>query len=79
MPEFTSHSHGTPSWVDLMSPDVDASKAFYSSVFGWDAEDQFAARGREDAARAIHGPAARAISVRSPCLSDSTSRRPTPS
>ena len=41
MPEFTSHSHGTPSWVDLMSPDVDASKAFYSSVFGWDAEDQF--------------------------------------
>jgi predicted enzyme related to lactoylglutathione lyase len=41
MPEFTSHPAGTPSWVDLMSPDVDASKAFYTAVFGWDAEDQF--------------------------------------
>ena len=40
MPEFTSHPPGTPSWVDLMSPDVDASKAFYTAVFGWDAEDQ---------------------------------------
>lgn len=40
MPEFSSHPAGTPNWVDLMSPDVDASKAFYSAVFGWDAEDQ---------------------------------------
>ena len=41
MPEFASHPAGTPCWVDLMSPDVDASKAFYTAVFGWDAEDQF--------------------------------------
>lgn len=41
MPEFTSHAAGTPNWVDLMSPDIDASVAFYTSVFGWDAEDQF--------------------------------------
>ncbi len=41
MAEFTSHAAGTPSWVDLMSPDVDASKAFYQAVFGWDAEDMF--------------------------------------
>ncbi|MGI9603552.1 MAG: VOC family protein [Acidimicrobiales bacterium] len=40
MTEFTSHAPGTPCWVDLMSPDVDASKAFYTAVFGWDAEDQ---------------------------------------
>ena len=40
MPEFTSHAPGSPNWVDLMSPDVDASKEFYSAVFGWDAEDQ---------------------------------------
>ncbi|MCP5024978.1 MAG: VOC family protein [Actinomycetia bacterium] len=40
MAEFTSHPPGTPSWVDLMSPDIDASKAFYQSAFGWDAEDQ---------------------------------------
>ena len=41
MPTFTSHPPGTPCWVDLSSPDVDASKAFYTAVFGWDAEDQF--------------------------------------
>lgn len=40
MPDFASHAAGSPCWVDLMSPDVDASKAFYTSVFGWDAEDQ---------------------------------------
>ena len=41
MPEFTSHKAGAPCWVDLMSPDPEASKAFYVAVFGWDAEDQF--------------------------------------
>ncbi|MCP3853362.1 MAG: VOC family protein [Actinomycetia bacterium] len=41
MAEFTSHAPGTPSWVDLMSPDIDGSKAFYQSVFGWQADDQF--------------------------------------
>ncbi|MEM8922068.1 MAG: VOC family protein [Actinomycetota bacterium] len=41
MPEFTSHAAGSPCWVDLMSPDVEASKAFYTTVFGWDASDQF--------------------------------------
>lgn len=40
MAEFTSHAHGTPSWADLMSPDVDAAKAFYGGLFGWDTEDQ---------------------------------------
>jgi uncharacterized protein len=40
MPQFSSHSPGTPCWVDLMSPDVDGSKAFYSAVFGWETEDQ---------------------------------------
>ena len=40
MPEFTSYEHGCPCWVDLMSPDVEGSKAFYGSIFGWDATDQ---------------------------------------
>ncbi len=40
MPEFASHANGSPCWVDLMSPDVDGSKAFYTGVFGWNAEDQ---------------------------------------
>jgi predicted enzyme related to lactoylglutathione lyase len=41
MVEFSSFDAGTPCWVDLMSPDVDASKAFYTAVFGWETEDQF--------------------------------------
>ncbi|MDY7103586.1 MAG: VOC family protein [Actinomycetota bacterium] len=38
MPKFESYDPGTPCWVDLMSPDVDASVAFYGDVFGWSAE-----------------------------------------
>jgi predicted enzyme related to lactoylglutathione lyase len=32
MPDYAP---GTPSWVDLGSPDVDASISFYGSLFGW--------------------------------------------
>ena len=28
---------GTPSWVDVTSPDIDASAAFYGGLFGWEA------------------------------------------
>jgi uncharacterized protein len=31
----TSYRPGTPNWVDLTTPDVDASATFYNSVFGW--------------------------------------------
>jgi predicted enzyme related to lactoylglutathione lyase len=40
MPSRTSYLPGTPSWVDLASPDLASSVAFYSSLFGWDAVDQ---------------------------------------
>ncbi len=30
---------GTPSWVDLSSPDPAASNAFYSTLFGWEIQD----------------------------------------
>ncbi len=35
MPERTEYAAGTPSWVDLASPDIDASQQFYGSLFGW--------------------------------------------
>jgi len=38
MPERTSYEPGTPSWVDLSTPDVDASVSFYGALFGWEAE-----------------------------------------
>ena len=37
MPEMTSYEAGTPCWVDLASLDVEASKAFYGGLFGWEA------------------------------------------
>ena len=40
MPEFTSYPAGTPSWVDHGAKDLAASNAFYSNLFGWEAEDQ---------------------------------------
>src|SRR5215211_4854801 len=27
---------GTPTWLDLLTPDIDASRAFYKTVFGWE-------------------------------------------
>jgi uncharacterized protein len=35
MAEFTSYPPGTPSWVDVSSPDLPASRAFYGGLFGW--------------------------------------------
>lgn len=37
MPEMTSYAPGTPSWVDLSSPDIDESVSFYTELFGWEA------------------------------------------
>ena len=35
MSEPTEYPHGTPSWVDLGVPDLEAAKAFYEGLFGW--------------------------------------------
>lgn len=35
MSERTSYAPGVPCWVDLGSPDLDASVEFYSALFGW--------------------------------------------
>lgn len=37
MSEAPDYVPGTPSWVDLSSPDPDASAAFYGALFGWEA------------------------------------------
>jgi uncharacterized protein len=39
MGKRTSHAPGTWSWVELSTTDVDAAKAFYADLFGWEAED----------------------------------------
>ena len=39
MGERTSYTPGTFSWVDLTTTDQEGAKAFYISLFGWDATD----------------------------------------
>jgi uncharacterized protein len=38
MVEMTGYENGTPSWVDIGTPDVQAAGEFYSALFGWDIE-----------------------------------------
>jgi predicted enzyme related to lactoylglutathione lyase len=35
MPDVTRYPAGTPSWVDLGTPDIDAAASFYGALFGW--------------------------------------------
>jgi uncharacterized protein len=36
MSERTSYTPGTPCWVELGTPDIEASAAFYGKLFGWE-------------------------------------------
>jgi predicted enzyme related to lactoylglutathione lyase len=38
MSERTSYEPGVPSWVDLSSPDTNASATFYGGLFGWEVQ-----------------------------------------
>jgi hypothetical protein len=38
MPQRSSYAPGTPSWVDLGTPDVPGSTAFVTKLFGWTAD-----------------------------------------
>lgn len=43
--EMTSYKQGTPSWVDLGSPDPQGAVEFYTSLFGWTAEESMPGSG----------------------------------
>ncbi|QUQ71109.1 VOC family protein [Kutzneria sp. CA-103260] len=36
MPEASEYARGVPCWIDLSSTDVNASKEFYTALFGWE-------------------------------------------
>ncbi len=36
--EMTKYEHGTPSWVDIGTSDLEGAIAFYSGLFGWEVE-----------------------------------------
>jgi predicted enzyme related to lactoylglutathione lyase len=37
MPERSEYKPGTPSWIDLATPDLESAKYFYGELFGWEA------------------------------------------
>ena len=37
--DVTGYPHGTPSWVDLATTDVDAATRFYADLFGWERDE----------------------------------------
>lgn len=39
MPERASHRPGTPSWVDVVSPELERIVTFYEQLFGWEASE----------------------------------------
>jgi len=39
MPAFTTYTPGTFCWIDTSSTDAEASRAFYTGLFGWTSED----------------------------------------
>ncbi|HET7509075.1 MAG TPA: VOC family protein [Solirubrobacterales bacterium] len=40
MSERTSYTPGTPCWVDLATPDIEAAAQFYGDLLGWDVPEQ---------------------------------------
>ena len=39
MPKFETYVQGTPSYVELITPDQAAAKEFYGPLFGWEIEE----------------------------------------
>lgn len=39
MGEKTEYSHGSPSWADLSTDDLEGAKKFYGELFGWEFDD----------------------------------------
>jgi uncharacterized protein len=61
MAERTSYAPGTFSWVELVTSDADAAKAFYTAVFGWDYRDTPIGEGMVYSTALVGGQAAGAL------------------
>ena len=59
--KIESYKQGTPSWIDLSTTDVGGAKAFYSSLFGWDYQDNPMGEGQVYSMAQIDGSAAGAM------------------
>lgn len=49
----TNYAQGTPCWIDIGTPDLDAAIAFYSDLFGWEIEKGLAEMGHYSMAQSM--------------------------
>jgi predicted enzyme related to lactoylglutathione lyase len=63
MGERTAHKPGTVSWADLSTTDQEGAKAFYSGLFGWEADDLPVGDGAVYSMMRLSGRAVGAIST----------------
>lgn len=70
MPKFESYKQGTPSYVELMTPDQAAAKEFYGPLFGWELEDVPMGDSGTYTTVSIEGDAVAGISAHMPDLAD---------
>ena len=61
MAERTSHAPGAFSWVELVTSDAGAAKAFYTEAFGWDYRDTPIGEGMVYSTALVDGRAAGAL------------------
>jgi predicted enzyme related to lactoylglutathione lyase len=66
MGERTQYTPGTFCWTDLTTPDQEASKAFYSELFGWEAEDMPVGDGASYSMMRVGGKDVAAIAPQQP-------------
>jgi uncharacterized protein len=66
MAERTKYAAGTFSWTDLTTPDQDGAKAFYTGLFGWEADDIPLGDGAVYSMMMLGGKRAAAISPQPP-------------
>lgn len=66
MPVRESYTHGTPSWVDLMTTDPAAAADFYGALFGWDFQTSPTPDGQEYTMASKDGHAAAGMGQQNP-------------
>lgn len=66
MPIRESYSHGTPSWIDLMTTDPASAQEFYGALFGWEFETNPTPDGQEYIMARKDGHAAAGMGQQSP-------------
>ncbi|WP_026819525.1 VOC family protein [Arthrobacter castelli] len=59
-------AQGEPAWIDLQSPDQEASKRFYSAVFGWEYQDNRTSQEYVYSLATVRGSAVAGIAPQAP-------------